>query len=338
MIARKPPNQNINMKSAIHIKQAPRWRFAHAEADTRPTARASRLHEAVRPRWEVWPEQFRVVAEHPGKIQIAFGDARAKPDRSRGRHPPSRTAFDFERGHEQLLPQPEASRFSQGGGLPCGLAPSLETSPRFAVQAERSRLAREIHDTLVQEFAGILLYLEAASGSDAGDRCTVTECLARARELAKSGLEDARRMLLGMRPRALEDITFSDALRQLADRFSHDCNITCKFRLIGRGRDLPLEAQDELYRVAQEALCNARKHSRATAVSLSLGYRPGVVELTIKDNGRGFATGKHRAGWRGYGLGTMRERTHRLGGRIRIKTVPGAGTAIRIAVPLHGEE
>jgi signal transduction histidine kinase len=99
-------------------------------------------------------------------------------------------------------------------------------------------------------------------------------------------------------------------------------------------RSLPVVIQDELYRVAQEALSNVRKHSRATSASLSLGYAPSVVVLKIKDNGQGFATIKHQAAGHGYGMSTMRERARRLGGRIDINSVPGTGTEVRITVPL----
>jgi len=204
------------------------------------------------------------------------------------------------------------------------------------VLEERSRLAREIHDTLVQEFAGILLHLEAVEGSDDAEWCSSSECLARARELAKSGLEDARRMLLNLRPKSLEGATLPDAPRQLADDFSCDCTIACTFCQAGHVRFLPVVIQDELYRVAQEALSNVRKHSRASSASLSLGYGLAVIVLTIKDNGQGFAIIKHQAAGHGYGLTTMRERAQRLGGKIEIETGPGAGTEVRITVPLPG--
>jgi signal transduction histidine kinase len=143
-------------------------------------------------------------------------------------------------------------------------------------------------------------------------------------------------MLLNLRPRSLEGSTLPDALRQLANDFSCDCTITCTFCQAGHVRSLPVVIQDELYRVAQEALSNVRKHSCATSASLSLGYGPGVVVLKIKDNGQGFATIKHQAPGHGYGMSTMRERARRLGGRIDINSAPGTGTEVRITVPLPG--
>jgi signal transduction histidine kinase len=242
----------------------------------------------------------------------------------------------FERDSNRRLPQAGTERFTQTYSLPRGLIQVLETLPWSAVMEERSRLAREIHDTLVQEFAGILLHLEAVEGSDNAEWRSSSECLARARELAKSGLEDARRMLLNLRPRSLEGSTLPDALRQLAEDFSCDCTITCTFCHAGHMRGLPVVIQDELFRVAQEALSNVRKHSRATSASLSLGHGPAVIVLKIKDNGQGFTMIKHQAAGHGYGLTTMRERAQRLGGKIEIETRPGTGTEVRITVPLAG--
>ncbi len=248
------------------------------------------------------------------------------------------TATGFERYDNPLLPQAGADCFTQGGAPEGGLTQVLQTLPFSAVMEERSRLAREIHDTLVQEFAGILLHLEAAKGSDDGEWCTNSECLACARELAKCGLEDARRMLLNLRPKSLEGATLPDALQQLTERFSRDCGINCTFRATGRAHDLPVEVQDELYRVAQEALCNVRKHSRATCASLSLCYGSDVAVMKIEDNGQGFATIEHQAGGHGYGFSTMRERAHRLGGRVPINSAPGQGTEVTISVPFPGKK
>jgi signal transduction histidine kinase len=221
-----------------------------------------------------------------------------------------------------LVPEPRNQRF-------------VETLSHSAVVEERNRLAREIHDTLVQEFAGILLHLEAANGSD--ETANLSGCLARVRDLAKCGLEDARRMLLGLRPKSLEGAQLSDALGQLAERFSRDCGIHCTFNVSGRPHKLTEEIENELYRVAQEALCNVRKHSRAGCVSILLSYRAGAVMLAIKDNGQGFAMKQPQAGANGFGLPTMCDRASRLGGRMDINSTQGTGTELRMSVPLRSK-
>ena len=212
---------------------------------------------------------------------------------------------------------------------------ALGTAPCTAVLEERNRMAREIHDTLAQEFAGILLHLEAAKSSYETE--TASEYLVRARELAKCGLEDARRMLLGLRPKSLEGADLADALCRLAQSFSRDCGINCTFRASGRSHKLSEEIENELYRVAQEALCNVRKHSRAAFVSILLSYKSDGVVLAIKDNGQGFAIKQSQAGAHGFGLPAMCERANRLGGRMDINTKQGTGTEVRMSVPLYGK-
>jgi len=210
----------------------------------------------------------------------------------------------------------------------------LEALSRSAVIEERNRLAREIHDTLVQEFAGILLHLEAA-GSDEPEN--TSECRARVKELAKRGLEDARRMLLGLRPKPLEGANLSKALAQLAERFSRDCGIRCTFRVSGRAHYLPEEIENELYRVAQEALCNVRKHSRAGSVAILLSYQAGGLTLAVKDNGHGFAIKPPQAGANGFGLTAMCDRATRLGGKMDINSRQGIGTELRMSLPVPGK-
>src|SRR5580692_8993875 len=107
----------------------------------------------------------------------------------------------------------------------------------FAVMEERRRLAREIHDTLAQAFAGILLHLEAVPETVAADGqlgSDSAELLARVKDLAKCGLEDSRRMLLGLRPKSLEGASLVRALKALAQRCAGEWRRVCKFRLIGQ--------------------------------------------------------------------------------------------------------
>jgi signal transduction histidine kinase len=219
-----------------------------------------------------------------------------------------------------------------------GLSRILRMLPCPEVIEERNRMAREIHDTLAQEFAGILLHLEAADSLHNAAPPNISEYVARARELAKCGLEDARRMLLGLRPRPLEGAHLPDALRQLAENFSRDCGMQCSFCQRGRAHKLPEDTENELYRVAQEALCNVRKHSRARSVSILLRYRSGGVLLAIKDNGQGFCFNAPHGLARGFGLPGMSDRALRLGGRVDVNSHPGAGTEVKMTVPMPGRK
>jgi signal transduction histidine kinase len=260
------------------------------------------------------------------QAQEQLGTARVDVTNPRAKNPLA--AF----GNQQFPPCNRGDHSSKTIPPATGLSPLVETLPCSEVIEERNRMAREIHDTLAQQFAGILLHLEAVNNLDKAENAS--ECLTRARELAKCGLEDARRMLLGLRPKSLEGADLAGALRQLAEGFSRDCGIDCRFNVGGRAHKLPEPVENELYRVAQEALCNVRKHSRAASVSILLDYRSGGVVLAIKDNGQGFAVKQRRAGARGFGLPAMCDRAFRLGGRMDINTGQGTGTEVKLSVPL----
>jgi signal transduction histidine kinase len=163
-------------------------------------------------------------------------------------------------------------------------------------------------------------------GSDSVER------LARVKHLAKCGLEDSRRMLLGLRPKSLDGTSLVEALQALAQNCAREWRILCKFRFIGREAGLSPDIQDEFYRIAQEALCNVRKHSRATSVSILLSCEATMIALTIKDNGQGFADKHPKTALEGVGLSSMRERAVRIGGSMDISSAARRGTAVRVRV------
>ena len=207
----------------------------------------------------------------------------------------------------------------------------------FAVLEERRRLACEIHDTLAQAFAGILLHLESVPETGAAGGQSVSdsvERLARVKHLAKCGLEDSRRMLLGLRPKSLDGISLAGALKVLAHCSAREWRIVCKFRFIGQATGLPPDVQDEFCRIAQEALCNVRKHSRATSVSIILNCKPNIVALTIEDNGQGFVDKRPKTASEGFGLSSMRDRAIRIGGSMEISSAARRGTKVRVRVLL----
>ena len=204
-----------------------------------------------------------------------------------------------------------------------------------AVMEERHRLACEIHDTLAQAFTGILLHLEAFPDAAAADGALgpdSIERLARVKHLAQSGLEDTRRMLLGLRPKSLDGACLAESLKELASRCANEWGIVCKFRFSGREPSRFADIKAEFYRIAQEALCNVRKHSGATSVSILLSFDADMIALTVKDNGQGFS-GKRPLS-EGFGLTTMRDRALRVGGSMDISSTPRKGTEVRARVLL----
>jgi len=207
----------------------------------------------------------------------------------------------------------------------------------FTAAEERNRLANEIHDTLAQAFAGILLHLEVVPDAHGAGRrfgSDWADHLACAKHLAKCGLDDTRRMLSELQPRDLDDTSLAGGLKLLSDRFTLEWGIACKFQAVGNEIDLPTHVQGELYRVAQEALCNARKHSRGTLVSIFLNWGADTVSLTITDNGQGFLARRPKAAMEGFGLSSMQDRALRIGGTIYVRSTPGRGTDVRLEIPI----
>jgi signal transduction histidine kinase len=205
---------------------------------------------------------------------------------------------------------------------------------QLAVTEERNRLAREIHDTLAQAFAGIVLHSEALGTSLAVSKKRSVNALSKIQKLARSGLEEARRSVQALRPKALEGSTLSEALKQAGKRLAGGGRLSCHFRQQGETRMLSPEAQNELFRVAQEALTNISKHAQAKSVWINLTFTARQVALTIRDNGVGLAATTATEPKRGYGLGTMRERAQRIGGQLEVESPKSGGTSIRVRVPL----
>lgn len=205
---------------------------------------------------------------------------------------------------------------------------------RLAVTEERNRLARDIHDTLAQAFAGIVLHSEALGPSLGVSKRRSESALSCIQKLARSGLDEARRSVQALRPKALEGSTLSEALNEAAKRFGEGGGISCRFRQQGESPVLSAETQNELFRITQEALTNVTKHARATSVWIDLAFTARRAVLTVRDNGVGMAEAASTDLTRGFGLGTMRERAQRIGGKLDIERPAGGGTSIRIRVPV----
>jgi signal transduction histidine kinase len=200
-----------------------------------------------------------------------------------------------------------------------------------AALAERQRLAREMHDVLAHSLSGLVLNLEGARllAGQGGTDPQVGDALDRAHRLARSGLAEARRAIGMLRDDALPG---PERLADLAAEFEGDTGVTCKVAVTGDNeRDLGTDGRLTLYRVAQEALTNIRKHARADLVEIRLAYEPSGTRLTIED----FGAGGEFAGLldgTGYGLTGMRERAELLGGTLTAGPT-GSGFLVELWVP-----
>jgi signal transduction histidine kinase len=205
-----------------------------------------------------------------------------------------------------------------------------------AVLEERTRLAREIHDTLAQQLTGIVLELEAADtllarGSDRARRSVEV-----ARDLARSALQEARRSVWNLRPAPLAATGVVAAIDQEVEGWQERTGIPVHFR----ARSVPPRpalqpaAEVALLRIVQEALTNTARHSAATSVDVSLRASGREIILTVRDNGVGFDTvdGNPRSDC--FGLTGMRERAHHAGGTLAVVAAPGSGTTVTARIPL----
>ncbi|WP_431278213.1 sensor histidine kinase [Leifsonia poae] len=219
----------------------------------------------------------------------------------------------------------------------CGLSWALRLmrvqQARAATEAERARLAREIHDTLAQGFAGIVTQLQAAE--QAQDEAARDRHTGAALSLAREGLGEARRSVQALRPAALETAALPEAIAEAARRWSSRTGIPVDVRTIDAARALPTDAEVALLRTAQEALANVERHADAHHVTLTLRHDGRATRLDVCDDGRGFDPSSPGADSvsGGYGLIAMRERLAALAGDLIIESSPGKGTAVRAEVP-----
>jgi signal transduction histidine kinase len=219
-----------------------------------------------------------------------------------------------------------------------GLHAQLLAQAREAgILDERQRMAREIHDTLAQGFAGIIAQLEAARRARQQPEQWQLH-VDQAQRLARESLVEARRSVQALRPEPLEEARLPEAIAGMARRWSQLAGVAVTVKTTGEPRPLLTDIEVALFRVAQEALTNVAKHARASRVGLTLSYMDDVVLLDVRDDGVGFAVGPGESHGRssaghGFGLGAMRQRVRQVAGSLAIESAPGEGTAINASVP-----
>jgi signal transduction histidine kinase len=204
---------------------------------------------------------------------------------------------------------------------------SQREARRQAVLEERNRLARDIHDTLTQGFAAILMQLQAAQRSTPGLPPKVAAALETAVDLARSHMVEARRSVGALRPADAGEESLKDALQRIVTTTQSTTEIPIQLDL----NELPPVPglERDIAGIAQEALTNAVRHSRGQRIAVSASAVRAIgLRLSISDNGRGIA-GELRS--RGFGMTSMQERAERIGASLTIVTAPRAGTEVVLA-------
>jgi signal transduction histidine kinase/ligand-binding sensor domain-containing protein len=198
--------------------------------------------------------------------------------------------------------------------------------------AERTRIARDLHDTLLQSLAGVSLQLHGVSKQvvTAPEKARIDHI----REQVDSSFREVRLKVWNLRSPSLEGQGLAGALREFVDRSGPSLNARCGFNLSGQPRACTPEIEEELLRIAQEATNNSNRHSDASEIRIALEYNSSFLTLSISDDGCGFDLndGYRKTGH--WGLKNMQERAAQIRGKCTITSAPGRGTQVEVRLPL----
>ncbi len=198
--------------------------------------------------------------------------------------------------------------------------------------AERARLAREIHDTLLQGLFGVALRCDAIAAEAEATSPQIQSHLLDLRRGVEQYVREARQSILGLRSPTLDSLGLADALRTTGERLTAGTQMTFAFEVVGRARRCPAVAEEHLLRIGQEAITNAVRHARAATVGATLRYSSDGIQLKVSDSGQGFDVGT-ACGNNGLGLENIRERAAAAGGIVHIHSQAGRGTHVEVKVP-----
>jgi len=202
------------------------------------------------------------------------------------------------------------------------------------VLAERTRLSREIHDTLLQSLVGLTLQIDKALRLVRTSPPKATDQLARMRKLAEGYIRDARTSIWDLRAPVLESVDLVTALNELGQRMVADEGIAFTSTVVGESRDLPPKIENNLLRIGQEAIANALRHANAGSIAVELQFDRDAITLRVTDDGQGFTPDFTGDALGHYGLANMRDRAKELGGDLSISSTPKHGSTVEATIPL----
>ncbi|QYG94292.1 GAF domain-containing sensor histidine kinase [Iamia sp. SCSIO 61187] len=205
-----------------------------------------------------------------------------------------------------------------------------------AQEAERARVARDLHDQVGQSLTSVLLGLRLVDGSLSGEPCDVADARLHTDEvrgLVAQALDEVRQLAFDLRPTVLDDVGLPAAVRRLATEVSGRFDLPIRVQIAADGDEAELRSEIEtvVYRVVQESLTNVVRHARASRATVEVSIEPDHVRAVIIDDGVGFAVDDGVL--RSLGLAGMRERALLVDGNLQITSAPGAGTSIVVKVP-----
>lgn len=203
----------------------------------------------------------------------------------------------------------------------------------LAAVEERNRLARELHDSVSQELFSLTMLAAAAQRTLEQQPDVTATRLREIEESARRALEETRSIIFALRPAILDGRGLAPALRDLATALGERQGLIVNLEIVGERR-IPLEHEQALFRIVQEALANVSRHSGVRIAHVYLHYHDASVSLEVRDQGRGFDP-QARRDPRAFGLQSMSERAATLGGSLSLQSVPAQGTEIHVQLPLN---
>lgn len=284
-------------------------------------------------------EQERLAGELSARFGEEAASARAEIARvqDEARHWVEQVRGDLERTRGELAQaraelEDARGKAAAGGPLP-GALPALEIHQ--AVESERLRIARDLHDGPAQVLSNLALEAEIIERLLKRDPQLVAAELQEFRNSVTNAVADIRRFMFDLRPDSLDDLGLVATLRRLTTEWQQRAGVVCRLNIVGEERRLPGPLEEALFRIIQEALTNVRHHAAAKTVEVNLEFRPDRVMLRVRDDGHGFEPDRQPAegARRQLGVVGMRERAAAVGGRLDVRSAPGHGTEIQAEFP-----
>lgn len=205
-----------------------------------------------------------------------------------------------------------------------------------AILAERSRLAREIHDTLAQGLTALSMQMQIMEKHSQGASKALVEHLKFSQTLVRDNLKEARSSIWNMRSQVLESTSLTAALKNILTQLSDETALKTVFEVTGQERRLPPVVENNLLRIGQEAITNAVKYADAKQIKLLLDFSQNQFTLKVIDDGCGFDVNHPRPSEGGFGLIGLRERATELKGKLEVRSAPNQGTEVCLQIPLAG--
>lgn len=233
---------------------------------------------------------------------------------------------------EMLTPVASQAAVALGTTMMC-----IDRAQRLAVERERNRIARDIHDTVAQSLFGIVFSLDACIAMLPSQAENVQHELGELRDLASDVRQQVRRSIFDLWPQELVLERFKSDLSQHAAQICKPASFRVDFDLQGEFDELPAETRQALYQIAQEALSNVARHAGVDSAQVTLLVEPDQVYLTVEDQGRGFdpvQTLARQKGSERFGLRGIQERLRSLGGELDLRARPGQGTRLGVRMPV----